>query len=342
MRQVWITEGRTARSPAGEGSARPLAQARRAAHSRRGHRRQLRRHHGADGHVPRPARPFRSSSATRSAAASMRWASGVGPWLGRTRRVRDDALRRLLGRGLRARESGVRAAGGHVGGEDGAAIPVNYFTAWQLVVVMGGLREGETMLVHSAGGGVGIAATQIAKHIGATVIGTASTSKHEYPARHRRRSSDRLPPRGLREAHDGHHGRARRRAHPRRGRRRLVQEGLPHAGADRSAGHVRHVVGGDRQAAQRAQPAADGRIDAVAAVHAGFAHRSEQGRVRRQPRPPVGRGRPHPRLGRALARAFRQGRREASRRQDLPVRRGRRGAPLRSGPANVGKVLLAP
>lgn len=60
----------------------------------------------------------------------------------------------------------------------GAAIPVNYFTAWQLVVVMGALKRGETMLVHSAGGGVGIAATQIAKHIGATVIGTASASKH--------------------------------------------------------------------------------------------------------------------------------------------------------------------
>jgi NADPH:quinone reductase-like Zn-dependent oxidoreductase len=62
--------------------------------------------------------------------------------------------------------------------EEGAAIPVNYLTAWQLVVVMGALKAGETMLVHSAGGGVGIAATQIAKNIGATVIGTASAGKH--------------------------------------------------------------------------------------------------------------------------------------------------------------------
>jgi NADPH:quinone reductase-like Zn-dependent oxidoreductase len=62
----------------------------------------------------------------------------------------------------------------------GAAIPVNYFTAYMLVIAMGGLRRGETMLVHSAGGGVGIAATQLAKHIGATVIGTASSSKHEH------------------------------------------------------------------------------------------------------------------------------------------------------------------
>jgi synaptic vesicle membrane protein VAT-1 len=61
---------------------------------------------------------------------------------------------------------------------EGAAIPVNYLTAWQLVVVMGGLKHNETVLIHSAGGGVGIAATQIAKHIGARVIGTASAAKH--------------------------------------------------------------------------------------------------------------------------------------------------------------------
>ncbi len=64
--------------------------------------------------------------------------------------------------------------------EIGAAIPVNYLTAYQLVCVMGGLSGGETMLVHSAGGGVGIAAIQLAKHRGGKVIGTASTSKHAF------------------------------------------------------------------------------------------------------------------------------------------------------------------
>lgn len=71
----------------------------------------------------------------------------------------------------------VRPAG--MSAAEGAAIPVNYFTAWQLIVVMGGLKRGETVLIHSAGGGVGIAATQIAKHIGARVIGTASATKHD-------------------------------------------------------------------------------------------------------------------------------------------------------------------
>ena len=41
---------------------------------------------------------------------------------------------------------------------EAASIPVNYFTAWQLIVVMGGLKANETVLIHSAGGGVGIAA----------------------------------------------------------------------------------------------------------------------------------------------------------------------------------------
>lgn len=77
-------------------------------------------------------------------------------------------------------EAQVFARPAGMSAEDGAALPVNYFTAWQLIVVMGGLRAGETVLVHSAGGGVGIAATQIARHIGASVIGTASRSKHEF------------------------------------------------------------------------------------------------------------------------------------------------------------------
>lgn len=63
---------------------------------------------------------------------------------------------------------------------EAAAFPVNYITAYQLLVVMGGLRAGETVLVHSAGGGVGIAAIQLARGIGARVIGTASAGKHEF------------------------------------------------------------------------------------------------------------------------------------------------------------------
>ncbi len=63
--------------------------------------------------------------------------------------------------------------------EQGAAIPVNYATAWAGLIGYGSLQPGERVLIHSAGGGVGIAATQIAKRSGAEIYGTASPSKHE-------------------------------------------------------------------------------------------------------------------------------------------------------------------
>ena len=72
-----------------------------------------------------------------------------------------------------------------------AAIPVNYLTAWQLLVVMGSLKREETVLVHNVGGGVGLAAIDIARHIGATIYGTASSGKHAF-----------LLQRGLHEAID--------------------------------------------------------------------------------------------------------------------------------------------
>jgi NADPH:quinone reductase-like Zn-dependent oxidoreductase len=62
--------------------------------------------------------------------------------------------------------------------EQGAAIPVNYGTAWAGLIGYGNLQPGERVLIHSAGGGVGIAATQIANRAGVEVYGTASPGKH--------------------------------------------------------------------------------------------------------------------------------------------------------------------
>ena len=62
--------------------------------------------------------------------------------------------------------------------EQGAAIPVNYATAWAGLVRYGGLQAGERVLLQAAAGGVGVAATQIAKRWGAEVYGTASAAKH--------------------------------------------------------------------------------------------------------------------------------------------------------------------
>ena len=63
--------------------------------------------------------------------------------------------------------------------EQGAAVPVNYATAWAALHGYGSLRAGERVLVHAAAGGVGIAAIQFAKAAGAVVHGTASPGKHQ-------------------------------------------------------------------------------------------------------------------------------------------------------------------
>ena len=62
--------------------------------------------------------------------------------------------------------------------EQGAAIPVNYATAWAALHGYGSLQPGERVLVHAAAGGVGIAVIQLAKAAGAIVHGTASPGKH--------------------------------------------------------------------------------------------------------------------------------------------------------------------
>lgn len=106
-----------------------------------------------------------------------------------------------VGEGVEGREVGERVMGGtRFGGqaelvvvpteqalplperlsyEQGAAFPVNYGTAYAALILMGGLRGGDRVLIHAAAGGVGIAATQIARNVGAEVFGTASAGKHE-------------------------------------------------------------------------------------------------------------------------------------------------------------------
>lgn len=64
--------------------------------------------------------------------------------------------------------------------EAGAALTVNYLTAYEALVEQGHLRKGGRVLVHGAAGGVGIAAVQIAKIFGAKVFGTASAGKHAF------------------------------------------------------------------------------------------------------------------------------------------------------------------
>ena len=60
---------------------------------------------------------------------------------------------------------------------DAAAIPEVFITAWDALVLQGGLTSGRWALVHAGASGVGTAAVQMCKAIGAHVIATCSTSK---------------------------------------------------------------------------------------------------------------------------------------------------------------------
>ncbi|MBV1947544.1 NADP-dependent oxidoreductase [Streptomyces sp. BV129] len=64
--------------------------------------------------------------------------------------------------------------------EEAAGLPLAGLTAYQVLVQILNVRRGETVLVHAAAGGVGSLAVQIASHLGARVIGTASERNHAY------------------------------------------------------------------------------------------------------------------------------------------------------------------
>ena len=73
--------------------------------------------------------------------------------------------------------SHVHPLPGHVTFQQGAAIGVPYGTAWRALLLRAHGKAGETVLVHGASGGVGVAAVQIARAYGLRVIGTAGTDE---------------------------------------------------------------------------------------------------------------------------------------------------------------------
>ncbi len=71
----------------------------------------------------------------------------------------------------------------HVGLVEAAAFPLTFLTAWHMLVTVAGLRPGETVLVLAAGSGVGQAAVQIARFMGARVLATAGSDAKLVRAR---------------------------------------------------------------------------------------------------------------------------------------------------------------
>ncbi|GAA2437745.1 NADP-dependent oxidoreductase [Streptomyces glaucus] len=64
--------------------------------------------------------------------------------------------------------------------EEAAGLPLAGLTAYQVLVKVLRVKRGETVLVHAAAGGVGSIAVQLARHLGARVIGTASERNHDH------------------------------------------------------------------------------------------------------------------------------------------------------------------
>jgi NADPH:quinone reductase-like Zn-dependent oxidoreductase len=76
-----------------------------------------------------------------------------------------------------ARQFAPKPAGlSHV---EAAALPLAGLTAWQMLVDTAEVRAGQRVLIHAAAGGLGHIMVQVAKALGATVVGTASAGKHE-------------------------------------------------------------------------------------------------------------------------------------------------------------------
>ncbi|WAL65401.1 NADP-dependent oxidoreductase [Amycolatopsis cynarae] len=77
-----------------------------------------------------------------------------------------------------ARQLARKPAG--ISHEEAAALPLVGLTAWHALVEIAQVRPGQRVLIHGAGGGLGHVAVQVAKHLGAEVVGTASAAKHDF------------------------------------------------------------------------------------------------------------------------------------------------------------------
>jgi NADPH2:quinone reductase len=99
---------------------------------------------------------------------------------GVTRRAVGDRVMAIVGGGgyaelVRVPEGETIRVPAGMAPEQAAGVPEAFITAWDALVLQGQLAARETVLVHAVGSGVGTAALQIARHLGARVLGTSRT-----------------------------------------------------------------------------------------------------------------------------------------------------------------------
>ena len=149
---------------------------------------------------------------------------------------------------------------------EAAAIPETFFTVWTNVFDRGALKTGETLLVHGGTSGIGTTAIALAKAFGARVVATAgSDDKARQCERLGADAGVNYRTRGLRRADVGGDRWARRRCHPRHGRRGLCRPQLRSRGggrADRADRLSARAEGDDRPAAAHAEAPCPYRLDA--------------------------------------------------------------------------------
>jgi alcohol dehydrogenase len=80
-------------------------------------------------------------------------------------------------------ESAAARKPSNVSHVEAASLPLVGLTCWQALLELGGLKNGQKVLIHGGSGGVGTFALQLARHIGATVYTTASARNHELVTR---------------------------------------------------------------------------------------------------------------------------------------------------------------
>ena len=124
-------------------------------------------------------------------------------------------------------------------GEESAAFPLTFLTAWRMLVTKARVKPGESLLIVGIGGGVAVAALQIAKLLGLAVfvhLGEPGKTRPRGSARRGRRDRPRQD--GLLQGDPQAHGEARRRCRPRfggEGHVEAVDRGRGQGGAPSSA-----------------------------------------------------------------------------------------------------------